>query len=281
MPLKHPPLLAHVLHLRARCDSGPLMCTTWENTGIQWENKWTTRWNRYNTRRSTPFRIKAERMRSEKQGRHAFNVAQADGHRAAKLERSAELIRGNDIIESDRENAIMAAQIKADRENAEKQGRHELNLVKAEGHKAAKLERVAELIRGNEILELDRENAIVAAQIKADRERAEKEQQRGVSTGRIQGLKDTRAFQRGASLERDKLMVGLDRDNAIVAAQIKADRERAEKEQRHAVDVAAAQGHQEGRAYQQGQEQGQGQGQQRRQPELEQPNQNGWPEWVP
>jgi hypothetical protein len=31
------------------CNSGPLICITWRNTGIQWGNKWETRWNRYNT----------------------------------------------------------------------------------------------------------------------------------------------------------------------------------------------------------------------------------------
>jgi hypothetical protein len=31
------------------CNSGPLICATWKNTGIQWENKWETRWSRYDS----------------------------------------------------------------------------------------------------------------------------------------------------------------------------------------------------------------------------------------
>jgi hypothetical protein len=37
-------------HLRdSFCDSGPLVCATWESMGISWKHKWSMRWNRYDT----------------------------------------------------------------------------------------------------------------------------------------------------------------------------------------------------------------------------------------
>jgi hypothetical protein len=36
-------------HTGRVCNSGPLICITWRNTGIQWTNKWETRWSRCNS----------------------------------------------------------------------------------------------------------------------------------------------------------------------------------------------------------------------------------------